>query len=80
MTLIARAQTTELLAIVDRADREFELGKFFLWETPESALQVRYFEGPPAAGYECVGRVGLVMVPFLPSMKPKFTGFEEEEY
>lgn len=66
--------------VVDRADREFVVGKFFLWTTPESTLQVRYFEGSPAPGYDMVGRVGLVLVPHLPSMRRKSTGFEEEEY
>lgn len=66
--------------MLDRANREFELGKFFLWDTPDTGLQVRYFEGPPTPGFQCIGRVSLVMVPYVPSMARKFTGFEEEEY
>lgn len=66
--------------IVDRANREFVTGKFFLWDTPGNGLQVRYFESSPTPGYECVGRVGLVLIPFLKSMTPRFTGFEEEEF
>ena len=70
-----------MLVVVDRANREFELGKFFLWDTPDAGLQVRFFENdPPTPGFQCVGRVGLVMVPFVPSMAKKFTGFEEEDY
>lgn len=66
--------------IVDRANREFELAKFFLWETPDAGLQVRFFEGEVTPGFKCIGRVGLVLSPYVPSMKTKFTGFEEEEY
>lgn len=75
-----RRQATELLMIVDRADREFELCKFFLWDTPDQGLQVRFFEGQPTPGFQCVGRIGLVLVPFLASMVKKSSGFEEEDY
>lgn len=68
-----------MLMVVDRANREYEYGKFFLWDTPEG-LVVRYFEGPPSPGYECVGRVGVVLAPFLESMRKKSSGFEEEDY
>lgn len=70
---------TEMLMVVDRVDREYEYGKFFLWDTPEG-LVVRYFEGEPSPGYECVGRVGVVLAPFLESMRKKSSGFEEEDY
>lgn len=76
----ALGQVTEMLLVVDRADREFELNKFFLWDTPDAGLQVRYFEGDIAPGFECVGRVGIVLAPFLPSMAKKSSGFEEEDY
>lgn len=66
--------------IVDRANKKFELAKFFLWETPDAGLQVRFFEGEIAPGFKCVGRVSLVMCPYLESMAPKSSGFEEEEF
>lgn len=65
--------------MVDRASRDYEYGKFFLWNTA-AGLVVRYFEGEPDPEYECVGRVGLVLAPFLPSMRKKSSGFEEEDY
>ncbi|CBJ33398.1 conserved unknown protein [Ectocarpus siliculosus] len=52
-------------------NREFEFGKFFLWDTPSEGLVVRYFEGEPTPGFACVGRVGIVLAPFLPSMTPR---------
>lgn len=73
-------QVTEMLVVVDRANREFELNKFFLWDTPDAGLQVRYFEGEITPGFECVARVGIVLAPFLPSMVKKSSGFEEEDY
>ncbi|CAM9406045.1 unnamed protein product [Scytosiphon promiscuus] len=72
-------EQTEMLLVVDRANREYEYGKFFLWNTA-AGLLVRYFEGEPDPEYECVGRVGLVLAPFLPSMRKKSSGFEEEDY
>ena len=73
-------QETEMLVVVDRADREFVLNKFFLWDTPDAGLQVRYFEGEITPGFECVGRIGIVLAPFLPSMAKVSSGFEEEDY
>lgn len=69
-----------MLVVVDRADREFVLNKFFLWDTPDAGLQVRYFEGEITPGFECVGRIGIVLAPFLPSMAKVSSGFEEEDY
>lgn len=73
-------QVTEMLLVVDRVDREFVLNKFFLWDTPDAGLQVRYFEGEITPGFKCVGRVGIVLAPFLPSMAKTSSGFEEEDY
>lgn len=69
-----------MLLVIDRANREFEFGKFFLWDTPSDGLVVRYFEGDPTPGFACVGRVGIVLAPFLASMAKKSSGFEEEDY
>lgn len=68
-----------MLVVLDRANREYEFGKFFLWNTP-TGLVIRYFEGEPTEGYECVGRVGVVLAPFLESMRKVSSGFEEEDY
>ncbi|CAB1100338.1 unnamed protein product [Ectocarpus sp. CCAP 1310/34] len=73
-------EKAEMLLVIDRANREFEFGKFFLWDTPSDGLVVRYFEGEPTPGFACVGRVGIVLAPFLPSMAKKSSGFEEEDY
>lgn len=72
-------QEAEVLLIVDRVDRNFVNSKFFLWNTADG-LEVRFFESEPPLGYECVGRVGLVVVPFVKTMAQTFTGFEEEEF
>ncbi|CAM9513941.1 unnamed protein product [Discosporangium mesarthrocarpum] len=70
----------ELLAVVDRADLEFQIGKFFLWGSPGGPVVLRSFETKEdGEGFLCLGRVHLVFVPFLPTMAKKSTGFEEED-
>lgn len=77
--ILPEDEEAEVLLIVDRVDRNFVNSKFFLWNTADG-LEVRFFESEPPLGYECVGRVGLVVVPFVKTMAQTFTGFEEEEF
>ncbi|KAG5178195.1 hypothetical protein JKP88DRAFT_225645 [Tribonema minus] len=69
--------TTEVLAVVDRAEVDFQEGKFFVWQAPDKSVIIRWFKQEPQ-GYQCLGRVVFVHVPFLDVMKKPSSGFEEE--
>ncbi|CAM9488666.1 unnamed protein product [Choristocarpus tenellus] len=73
-------EIAECLVVIDRGVLEFEVGKFFLWDTP-NGLQIRFFESQQRVieGFVPLGKVILVYIPFLPSMTKKSTGFQEED-
>ena len=75
---LAKQSVTETLLLVDRAENEFESRKFFVYKSPEGELVVRWFDKLPA-GWEPLGKVMLVTVPWLPAMGRKKTGFMEED-
>jgi hypothetical protein len=67
-----------VVLVVDRGDRDFISGEFFLFHTPDNVVQVLWMEDL-LPGYEIVGKVVLCAVPFTESMRSKPTGFAEED-
>jgi hypothetical protein len=75
---IQMTDSTETLLVIDRGDQVFETGKFFLFLSPEQQLSVLYMD-ELLEGYKVVGKVIVCSVPFTESMRPKPTGFAEED-
>jgi hypothetical protein len=73
----------DLVVLVDRADKSFSDRKFLVVEVPGTGLVIGAYptKKDMPADAEILGRVGLVQVPWLPSMTPTKTGFmESDEY
>jgi hypothetical protein len=73
----------DLVVLVDRADKSFSDRKFLVVEVPGTGLVIGAYptKRDMPADAEILGRVGLVQVPWLPSMTPTKTGFmESDEY
>jgi hypothetical protein len=73
----------DLVVVVDRAECSFAERKFMVLEMPGEELVIKAFptkKDMPAEA-KILGRVELVQIPWLPSMKPTKTGFMEvDEY
>jgi len=73
----------DLVAVVDRAKKNFAERKFLVMEAPEDGLSIGAFESEREVpeGVSIIGHVQQVQVPWLPSMKSTRSGFmEEDEY
>jgi hypothetical protein len=73
----------DLIVLVDRADKSFSDRKFLVVDVPGKGLAIGAYPTKKnmPAGAEILGRVGMVQVPWLPSMAPTKTGFlEADEY
>ena len=68
----------EVLIVIDRGDKTFEDDKFFAFSAPDGSVIVRWFQELPA-GYSVLGRVVIVIVPYLESMMVKSSGFMEDQ-
>jgi len=70
----------DLVAAVDRSKNTFAERKFLVMDTPGKGLSIgafpSYSEFPE--GVSIIGRVELVQIPWLPSMKSASSGFAEE--
>lgn len=75
---VSNDDITEVLVIIDRARTSFTPSKFFAFAGPDDSVEIRWFDALPQ-GYNVLGRVELVVIPFLESMKKKASGFLEEE-
>ena len=64
--------------VVDRGDRDFVSDEFFLFLTPDNVVQVLWM-AELLPGFDVLGKVVLCAVPFTESMRPKPTGFAEED-
>jgi len=72
----------DLITLVDRSKTEFSERKFIVFES-EGMLEIGAFEKKTDMPLGCniLGRVELVMIPWLPSMKTSKSGFAEaDEY
>lgn len=77
---VSAPEELEMIVVIDRADRTFEPGKFFIFLTPDQTLDIKWMD-KLEPGFEIVGKVALCAMPFTASMAPKATGFlEEDEY
>jgi len=80
----AITEAVDLLVVADRGVNTFEERKFMVLQNPgESTLRIGAFTSKEelSPGTEIVGRVLLVQIPWLPSMKPTKSGFiEVDEY
>ena len=68
----------EVLVVIDRAARTFENDRFYAFAAPDGATTIRWFEEIPA-GYSIIGKVVIVVVPYLENMKIKSSGFMEDQ-
>jgi hypothetical protein len=75
---VAAVEEVEMIVVIDRGDRDFVTGKFYIFLTPEQTLDIRWME-TLEEGYTVLGRVALCAMPFTESMRPKATGFLEDE-
>ena len=75
-------EEVEVMIVVDRGDLDFYRDFFFVFKTRENKLLVGNLDSAKTVekkGYEIVGRVALVAVPWIPAMKPTSTGFLEDD-
>lgn len=75
-------EEVEVLVVVDRGDVDFYRDFFFVFKTSENTLVLGNLDSAKTVekkGYEIVGKVALVTVPWIPSMKMKSTGFLEDD-
>ena len=68
----------EVLIVIDRGELDFDSTKFFAFSGPDGVVTVRWFDEVPA-GYSVLGRVVIVIVPYLESMMVKSSGFMEDD-
>lgn len=73
----------DLVVVVDRAETSFAERKFTVLDVPGEGLVIKAFPAKKdmPSDVTILGRVELVQIPWLPSMKPTKTGFMEvDEY
>ena len=75
---LANTVETEVLALVDRGDVEFDSSKFYAFGTPDGGVVVRWFDQVPE-GHVVLGRMVYVTIPFLSSMAKGKSGFMEDD-
>jgi hypothetical protein len=71
-------EKVECLVVVDRADTKWTPSSFFVFRTPKNGLVIQWTE-KVEKGYEILGKIVLVTVPWLPSMEKKKSGWLEED-
>lgn len=68
----------ECLVVVDRADRKWSPNSFFVFRTPNNRLLIQWTD-KVEKGFEILGKVVLVAVPWLPTMERKKSGWLEDD-
>ena len=71
----------DLLVLVDRAKPSFAERKFLVIDTPGQGITIGAYNSKQDIPENCeiLGQVDVVQIPWLPSMAPTKTGFQEEE-
>ena len=74
-------EPVDLLLLVDRAKKGFAERKFHVVNVPGEGVVIRGFEtrAEIPEGSEILGRVDFCLVPWLPCMQKKKSGFAEDE-
>lgn len=71
-------EEVEMVACIDRGNRELVSDCFFAFRTPDNRVQIQWSDSLEP-GYEILGKVVMCLVPFLASMSKPATGFAEED-
>uniref|UniRef100_A0A7S3PYS7 Rubisco accumulation factor 1 C-terminal domain-containing protein n=1 Tax=Chaetoceros debilis TaxID=122233 RepID=A0A7S3PYS7_9STRA len=71
----------DLLVVVDRAKKTFAERKFLVMDVPGKGIVIKAYstKAEMPEGGEVIGRVDFVQVPWLPCMKKKKSGFQEDD-
>ena len=68
-----------MLVVIDRADKDVHEDKFYLINTPNKELIIKWIDEEIPDGFDVIGRVVMCTVPLMPSMRSAPTGFLEED-
>uniref|UniRef100_A0A7S0SS11 Rubisco accumulation factor 1 C-terminal domain-containing protein n=1 Tax=Chromulina nebulosa TaxID=96789 RepID=A0A7S0SS11_9STRA len=75
---IKLTEEVEVLLVIDRAVRTHDNENFFLYQAPNNELDILN-SNDIIPDYNILGKVALVFLPYTESMRPKRTGFLEED-
>jgi len=71
-------EEVEMIVVVDRGDIEFSKENFYLFQDPNNNLIVQWCDSE-RPDYQVVGKIVLCCIPWTTAMKPKSSGFLEDD-
>jgi hypothetical protein len=73
------AEEVECVVIIDRGNQRFSSDDFYLFQNlQDSSLSIQWMQTLPAT-HRIIGKIIICMLPYSKLMKPKSTGFLEED-
>eukprot|EP00600_Ochromonadales_sp_CCMP1393_P016978 CAMPEP_0175024938 /NCGR_PEP_ID=MMETSP0005-20121125/16777_1 /TAXON_ID=420556 /ORGANISM="Ochromonas sp., Strain CCMP1393" /LENGTH=175 /DNA_ID=CAMNT_0016283611 /DNA_START=152 /DNA_END=679 /DNA_ORIENTATION=+ len=72
-------EEVEMVAVVDRGDKDYESTDFYLFADDTGKMFIRWMDRAEFDSYEILGRVMVCMMPFTEKMKKPKSGFLEDD-
>ena len=71
-------EEVEMIVVVDRGNTEFSKENFYMFQDPNSNLVIQWCDSERPE-YQVVGKIVLCCIPWTTAMKPKSSGFLEDD-